>query len=521
MRIYKRKRKSGDGKVTTSHKYYVEFNDPSGIKRSLIAFTNKDASEEMGRNIQRLVELRLSGLQPNNGLLKFIESCSEETRASLLHWGVLDHQFGEMGKSLINHLADWKIELEAKGCSKKHIKEFISKVKRLIQYCNWERLSDITSHDFNRWVVIASMENKSIATINHHLIAVKAFCSWLVGEKRMVENPLVRLKKQNAKVDRRRERRALTPEELSHLLEAAEAGGIVHGMTGHVRALLYLLAAKSGLRWSELHSLRKESFHLDTARPYVIIKAEDAKNEKESTLQLPNEVVETFSPHLASLQTNAKAFPGMWQEKGAEMLRVDLLAAGIPFADAQGRVADFHSLRHTFGTHMGQNGVPMAVAKKMMRHSSAELTAGIYTHIGDDDVAVALDKLPKILPCKEPVAPTTGEEAKTEVAENEWPGIIHIIDQMDLTEFPGIINILDQMLDEDEKMDCKMDCFSPHLDGQARTYRDGKDYGAVGIKSKSENKNPLPHNEIRDLILAPPAGFEPATCGLTVRRSTS
>jgi len=34
------------------------------------------------------------------------------------------------------------------------------------------------------------------------------------------------------------------------------------------------------------------------------------------------------------------------------MLRKDLQAAGIPYRDASDRVADFHTLRHTFITRL-------------------------------------------------------------------------------------------------------------------------------------------------------------------------
>ena len=188
MRIYKRRRSNNGGEVKTSNKHYIEFNDACGVRRSLLAFSNREATAEMGRNIQRLVELRLSGIQPNNGLMKFIESLPKATRDSLVKWGILDHQFGEMGNKPAKHLEDWKIELEAKGNSKKHVKEFVAKVERLFRHCDWERLSDIKSIDFNQWVASAKKENMSAATINHYMTSIKIFCSWLVREKRIAES---------------------------------------------------------------------------------------------------------------------------------------------------------------------------------------------------------------------------------------------------------------------------------------------------------------------------------------------
>ncbi len=62
--------------------------------------------------------------------------------------------------------------------------------------------------------------------------------------------------------------------------------------------------------------------------------------------------------------------------------RADLKAAKIPLLDAQGRWADFHALRHTFCTNLARAGVPLQVAKQLMRHSDVRLTVQTYTDTG-------------------------------------------------------------------------------------------------------------------------------------------
>jgi len=55
----------------------------------------------------------------------------------------------------------------------------------------------------------------------------------------------------------------------------------------------------------------------------------------------------------------------------------DLKAAGIAYADAGGRIADFHSLRKCGATLLAQQGVHPRIAQQMLRHSSVELTMGV------------------------------------------------------------------------------------------------------------------------------------------------
>jgi hypothetical protein len=56
-----------------------------------------------------------------------------------------------------------------------------------------------------------------------------------------------------------------------------------------------------------------------------------------------------------------------------------LKAANITKTDSQGRVVDFHSLRHTFCTNLHRAGVSQREAMELMRHNDPRLTASTYT----------------------------------------------------------------------------------------------------------------------------------------------
>jgi integrase len=75
----------------------------------------------------------------------------------------------------------------------------------------------------------------------------------------------------------RRRRRALIPKEAVKLVEAAEAGSIVLGMTGLDRAVLYALAIGTGLRSTELPTLTPERFDFDSEPPTLTVLACYAK----------------------------------------------------------------------------------------------------------------------------------------------------------------------------------------------------------------------------------------------------
>ena len=77
-----------------------------------------------------------------------------------------------------------------------------------------------------------------------------------------------------------------------------------------------------------------------------------------------------------------------------ERFKRDLKAAGIPYADALGRFADFHSLRKTLCTNLARAGVPRRTAMSVMRHSDSKLTDKVYTDENLLGVETAIDVLP-------------------------------------------------------------------------------------------------------------------------------
>ncbi len=70
-------------------------------------------------------------------------------------------------------------------------------------------------------------------------------------------------------------------------------------------------------------------------------------------------------------------------------------APQIPYVDERGETFDFHAFRHSFATLMNSSRVPLLTAQKMMRHSTAELTAH-YTHADLEEKERAMAALPVI-----------------------------------------------------------------------------------------------------------------------------
>ncbi len=325
---------------------------------------------------------------------------------------------------LVDHLAAYSAHLADKGRTVAHVALSVGRVRRVIALFRGASLTEIepansaaaelarASQALAQWIVPARLshltaervqkslrrlreEGRSLATCNHHATAVCAFAKWCYDTHRLREYPLRGVEKFNAKEDRRHDRRTVSLDELCRLVEVAHRGRRLNRMTGPMRALCYRLASATGLRFSEIKSITPGSF--DWEAPSVTVAAAYTKNGDPATLPLPRDLADDLAAYVATLEPGTPVFPLPSRGRGAEMLRVDLEAAGIPYRDAAGLVFDFHSLRCETATLADQAGVSPRVVQRLMRHSTLELT-GRYTKPRAVDIDAAASLLPSLKP---------------------------------------------------------------------------------------------------------------------------
>ncbi|MBL8796690.1 MAG: tyrosine-type recombinase/integrase [Planctomycetia bacterium] len=247
--------------------------------------------------------------------------------------------------------------------------------------------------------VVAALQDEvcqgpGVATSNHYLVAVKGFSRWLHRDGRKPTDDLAVLARLNPETDVRVERRALLEPEFAALIAAAGQGQPFRGTTGADRVMIYLTAANTGLRASELASLSPDSFDFD--RLTLTVEAAYSKRRRRDVLDLRADLAERLKPRVQAGKAGKPLWPGAWPDLGAEMIRLDLAAAGVPYLDERGRAYDFHALRHQFISNLAAAGVHPKMAQDLARHSDIRLTMNLYTHLGANDRRAALDKLPEL-----------------------------------------------------------------------------------------------------------------------------
>ncbi len=153
---------------------------------------------------------------------------------------------------------------------------------------------------------------------------------------------------------------------------------------------ILMLAYSSGLRLGELINLRIKD--IDSSR--MQIRVEQSKGKKDRYSILSNKMLEILREYYKQYKPKEWLFEG---EKGGQYSSRSLqlvVKAATQRAGIKKKVG-VHTLRHTFATHLLENGTDLRYIQSLLGHESSRTTE-IYTHIttkGFDQIKNPLDKL--------------------------------------------------------------------------------------------------------------------------------
>jgi len=385
------------GKTKRSQKWYIAFTDNQRIRRRLPCFSNRAATE---RAALMLGELLSCGGNLSPLLQGWLEELPAALRGKLASWGLLSSRCrwsASLGKSLAEHLADYLEAMRADGRKETHVRDTGAAVRSILEGCQFRTVSDVDGHSIKVFLAKGrGPDGYGEGTYNHYIVLFKSFINWLWQERRGVGlNPMADVGKME-QTEFRKKRRALTDDEMGRLLAAAGNGPRHRNMSGPERVLCYRLAATTGARANEIRTLTVASFDFSGSPPTVRLEPCDTKGKKAADMILLPDLARDIQAYVQGKLPAGKAFPMPSPRNISKMLRMDLAAAGIPYTDAAGKDVDFHALRHTFITNLSRAGVHPAVAQKLARHSSIELTMHYYTHVLRESEIDAMKRLSDI-----------------------------------------------------------------------------------------------------------------------------
>jgi integrase len=352
--------------------WYFDYDGPEGRKTGVKGYRDKEATEALAQRLERDAVRIKQGLAP-----------SVDPVRSRTAWG--------------EALGKWLGDLQRQGCDEVYVANMRRLVSKVADGCNWTTLAGIRGDRVRDWLADIKLNGvpdrngqrkstpPSDRTVDQYLECSKRFLSWCCDQQPpyLDENPLEGIKK-IPKPKKVRRRRALSEAELLRLLRVAGK-----------REPVYKVAALTGLRKDELRQLQWRDVRLDQARPAIHLRPEANKSRRDDRIPLNPAVIDVLTKiRPVSPQPLDPVFPEI---PTLDTLKRDLQRASIPYRDAEGRQADFHSLRYSFCTMLARAGVPIRTAMELMRHKDPKLTLQIYCDAGHLETDEAVGRLPALV----------------------------------------------------------------------------------------------------------------------------
>lgn len=244
-------------------------------------------------------------------------------------------------------------------------------------------LTDFLQHERMRKLETAppdSPKKLSSESVYLQIAALRAFYRFAEQEKYIAKNIA-----ENLALPKRWKRlpKALTANEIDQLL-APPSEATPSSLCDHA---ILELAYASGLRLSEIRTLRLEQLHLEAGFINVV-----GKGGKERVVPVggkANAAINRFltagRPQLVKPKSPAAVF---LTQRGTQFSRITIWLRIKKRVQASGIARNItpHMLRHSFATHLLEHGADLRVIQELLGHSSISTTE-VYTHVAGSRLA--------------------------------------------------------------------------------------------------------------------------------------
>lgn len=242
----------------------------------------------------------------------------------------------------------------------------------LIENYKIETINGVNHLIIRSWVVSQMEQKVSARTINHKITALKTFYKYLLRQGVVTENPMPKI--QTPKISKR-----LTvfveKDNMDKLLDNVDFGDDFAGIRNQLMIEFFYA---TGIRLAELVGLKQQNVDMYNCTIKVL-----GKRNKERIIPFADSLKPRIKKYLAQKAkiNNISETHFFVTEKGNKVYEklvyrvINNYLSMITTVEKRSP----HVLRHTFATHMLNNGADLNAIKELLGHSSLAATQ-VYTH---------------------------------------------------------------------------------------------------------------------------------------------
>ncbi len=232
----------------------------------------------------------------------------------------------------------------------------------------------LTYNNIRDWVISLSENNISASSINRKLSGLKTFVKYLQKKDLLMSNPMLKI------VSPKNKKRLPEFVQESQMNELLKSSFFTDDFSGVRDKFLIELLYNTGIRLSELINIKHIDFSVSEMKVNIL-----GKRNKERVIPINNYIIKIFKDYLEKKKekkflTNSDSWL-IVTDKGNKMYNKFVYNKVVKYLTIITGIdkKSPHVLRHTFATHMLNNGADLNAIKELLGHSNLSATQ-VYTH---------------------------------------------------------------------------------------------------------------------------------------------
>ncbi len=234
-----------------------------------------------------------------------------------------------------------------------------------------EKIDEVSHPLVRSWIVSLMEAGTGARSVNRKITSLKTFYRFLLREKEVKQNPM--LKVQAPKTSKRLPE-FVEQQKMDHLLDDTAFGDDFEGKRNK---LIIGVFYATGMRLSELIGLEQGSIDMGRKTLKVL-----GKRNKERIIPFNDELAAELESYMAEKDCLFPGSPMLFVDKKGKKIYQKLVYRVVNSYLSLITTSDKkspHVLRHTFATHMLNNGADLNAIKELLGHANLSATQ-VYTH---------------------------------------------------------------------------------------------------------------------------------------------
>jgi len=272
--------------------------------------------------------------------------------------------------------------ISERGLSKNSVSSYLNDLKHFLIYFNLKGISvlKLTTLDLSTYLGSIEFAECKSATISRKISTLRQFYLFLLSEKLISENPALDLELPKKEI---RAPKSLDSSEIEALIQIAEQAKDINGIRNY--CMLELLYS-TGMRVSELITLKLSNIYnpVEVHEDYQVFLI-NGKGNKDRIVIFNQRALQALNRYLQVRDgSNDYLFPSTKKCKktmhlSRQMFFIIIKKLALEAGIDPNKVSP-HKIRHSFASHILQNGANLRVVQELLGHADISSTQ-IYTKV--------------------------------------------------------------------------------------------------------------------------------------------